>query len=58
MPQVELCFHCRERIDKEQQPYVVISKGTATVPEKVAHAECFKNSRQKSSQPGRVTPHW
>jgi hypothetical protein len=56
MPQVVLCQYCKERVEKDQQAYVVIFKGSATAPESIAHEECYKKRRQSSG--GQIAPAW
>ena len=40
MPEVILCRHCKQPINKETDQYVVIEKGTDRHPEALAHVAC------------------
>jgi hypothetical protein len=44
MPEVILCKHCKQPINKETDPYVVIEKGTHIHPEALAHVACEQKS--------------
>jgi hypothetical protein len=40
MPEIILCKHCRQPIDKEADQYVIIEKGSDRLPESLAHVPC------------------
>jgi hypothetical protein len=40
MPEVALCRHCKQPINKDTDQYVVTEKGTGRYPEMLAHVAC------------------
>lgn len=46
---------CKKPIDKEKEDFVVITKGTAIVPELLTHVSCEQNRPRTG---GRIKPHW
>ncbi len=40
MPKVSLCKYCKQPLNKEADPYVIIEKGTNRYPEMLAHVAC------------------
>jgi hypothetical protein len=40
MPEVILCRHCKQPINKETDEFVVIAKGAERYPEALAHVAC------------------
>ena len=44
MPEVILCRHCKQPINKETDQYVVIEKATDRQPETLAHVACEQKS--------------
>ena len=40
MPEVILCKHCKQPINKEVDQYVTIEKGSDRLPESLAHVAC------------------
>ena len=43
MPEIILCKHCREPIDKEADQYVIIRKGSDRLPESLAISRVNKS---------------
>jgi len=40
MPEIELCTVCNQRINRETENYVVISRSQGAQPEIIAHEKC------------------
>jgi hypothetical protein len=47
MPEVILCKHCRQPINKETDQYVVVEKATDRYPEALVHVAC-EQSRSRA----------
>ena len=40
MPEVVICKYCRQSVNKENDLYVILRKGTDRYPEALAHLAC------------------
>jgi len=53
MPKGELCEFCHERVDPDNDRFVVIPDAQRAEPRKVAHTECYQR-HMESLQEGDV----